>query len=340
MTRFIDEVFEQPAVARRLLAGDRFANLAERIRALDPAGFVIAARGSSDNAALYAKYLFEARNRLPVALAAPSLFTHYRTPPHLSRYCVIGISQSGASPDVVAVLAEARRQGAFTIALTSTAASPLGHVADGVIDLATGPETSVPASKTFTASLLALAMLSAALDPEPSFSAGIRAVAGALEAALQESARAAELAREFDAPSAVVLGRGFNLATAAEAALKLTETAYVLARAWSIADFLHGPIAIADARVPVLLVGARSTAGRELDGIAGRLARLGCHVTAFVDGRLPEGASGIELDFGLPEALSPLPLTVIGQLLASALAERRGYDPDRPRSLTKVTRTW
>ena len=340
MTRFVDEVREQPAVVRRLLAGDRFADMAERIRALDPVGFMVAARGSSDNAALYAKYLFEARNRLPVALAAPSLFTHYRTPPRLSHYCVIGISQSGASPDVVAVLAEARRQGAFTIALTSTLTSPLGIAADAVIDLATGPETSVPASKTFTASLFALALLSAALDPEPSFSAGIRAVADALEAALQKSARAAELARDFDASSAVVLGRGFNLATAAETALKLTETAYVLARAWSIADFLHGPIAIADARVPALLVGARGPGGQELDAIAGRLAGLGCHVTAIIDGRLPEAAAGIELDSGLPEALSPLPLSVIGQLLANALAERRGYDPDRPRSLTKVTRTW
>src|SRR5712671_3558413 len=158
MSRFRDEIGEQPLMASRMLADTRGAvtAIAMRLRASKPRGFVIAARGSSDHAALYAKYLFGARNRMMVALAAPSLFTSYASPPSLEGQCVIGISQSGAAPDVIAVIEEAARQGAVTIAVTNDPNSRLAKAADLVLPLGAGPERSVPASKTYVASLLAL----------------------------------------------------------------------------------------------------------------------------------------------------------------------------------------
>src|SRR5439155_24450594 len=138
-----------------------------------PVGVLIAGSGNSDNAAVYAKYLLQCRNRIPVTLAAPSLFTHYRTPPQIDRFCVVGISQSGESPDVAAVLEEGRRQGAITIAITNNAESPLASAGDFLIALGAGAERSVPASKTYTASLLAIAILSAAIDPDPAFESAL-----------------------------------------------------------------------------------------------------------------------------------------------------------------------
>ncbi|MDQ2923740.1 MAG: SIS domain-containing protein, partial [Candidatus Dormibacteraeota bacterium] len=159
MSRFRDEIGEQPLLASRMLAESRgaVASIADRLRASKPRGFIIAARGSSDHAALYAKYLFGARNRMMVALAAPSLFTTYGSPPTLEGQCVIGISQSGAAPDVIAVIEEAARQGAVTLAVTNDPDSRLAHAAELVLPLGAGPELSIPASKTYIASLLALA---------------------------------------------------------------------------------------------------------------------------------------------------------------------------------------
>ena len=342
MSRFREEIGQQPEVARRLLeqAQRPLEAIGEGWREKRPAGFVIAARGSSDHAALYAKYLFGSRNRLLVALAAPSLFTHYRTPPDLTGQCVIGISQSGASPDVVAVLEEARRQGCPTLAVTNEADSRLAASADLVLPLGAGTESSVPASKTYTASLLALALLSQALDPDPSFAAALAQVPAAIEAALSREADLDRLAPVLRGPRAVVLGRGFNLSTAEEVALKLTETSYLLARAWSVADFEHGPIAVVERDFPVLLVGAPGPVDTDLAGIAARLHEYACRVIGLFDGGRAPTEPAVTLDTGLPEELSPLPLAVLGQLLALRVALALGIDPDRPRALQKVTRTW
>jgi len=344
VSRFREEIGEQPSVAGRLLlgAGPAVEAIGARLRASPPTGFLIAARGSSDHAALYAKYLFGSRNRALVSLAAPSLFTHYGRPPRLGGACVIGISQSGASPDVVAVVEEARRQGCLTIAITNEAGSLLARAADLVIALETGPERSVPASKTYTASLLALAMLSQAIDPDPKFGAALARVPRALAAALEADQELDRLAPALLGPRAVVLGRGFNLSTAEEIALKLTETSYVLARAWSVADFEHGPIAVVDAGFPVLLVGSPGPVAADLTEIAERLAAYSCRVVGLFDGAAgPLGADAtVHLSSGLPEELTPLTLAVLGQLLAHRVALALKIDPDHPRALDKVTRTW
>jgi len=343
MSRFREEIGEQPRVLARLLAGrDAVAAIGARIEKTRPRGFVIAARGSSDHAALYAKYLFGTRNSSLVALAAPSLFTHYARPPRLDGQCVIGISQSGASPDVVAVVEEARRQGCLTVAITNDASSRLAAAAELVLPLGAGPERSVPASKTYTASLLALAMVSEAIDPDAEFRAALGRVPEAVGGALEKDSELERLVPPLQGPRAIVLGRGFNFSTAEEIALKLTETSYVLARAWSVADFEHGPIAVVEAGLPVVLVEGGGPVTPDLEAVGRRLAGLGCKVIQLVDGAAGGGevTGTVALQTGLPEELTPISLAVLGQLLAHRVALSRNFDPDRPRTLNKVTRTW
>ncbi|TMC39961.1 MAG: SIS domain-containing protein [Chloroflexi bacterium] len=330
MNRFRSEIAEQPEVATRLLAHgtEPAERIASRVREAGSRGFVIAARGSSDHAALYAKYLFGARNQALVALAAPSLFTHYARPPRLEGSCAIGISQSGESPDVIAVIDGARRQGCLTVAITNQGDSKLARAAELVLPLEAGPELSVPASKTYTASLLAMALISQALDPDPDFAAALEQVPAAIWRALEREEEIDVLVPPLVGPRAVVLGRGFNFSTAEEIALKLSETSYVLARAWSVADFEHGPIAIAEAGLPVLIVDGGGLVAADLESVRARLEAKGAQVLHLFDVS------------GLPEELTPIPLAVLGQLLAHDVAVARGIDPDQPRTIQKVTRTW
>lgn len=344
MSQFRDEIAEQPSVLARML--ERRAEIqgvGERIRAARPRGFVIAARGSSDHAALYAKYLFGTRNRTLVSLAAPSLFTHYDRPPRLEGQCVVGISQSGASPDVIAVVEEGRRQGSPTLAITNDASSKLAAAAELVVPLGAGPERSVPASKTYTSSVLALALLSAALDPDRDFDAALARVPDAVAAALDADEDLQPLVEPLLGPRAIVLGRGFNFSTAEEIALKLTETSYVLARAWSVADFEHGPIAVVEPGLPVVMVEGGGPVTADLDAATARLAGLGCRVMQMLDGASGDSdhvTAQVTLGSGLPEELTPITLAVLGQLLSHRVAVARHVDPDRPRALNKVTRTW
>src|ERR1700694_3608625 len=328
MSVFREEIGEQPLLARRMLAESRgaVASIAARLRSSKPRGFVIAARGSSDNAALYAKYLFGVRNRMMVALAAPSLFTSYKSPPSLEGQCVIGISQSGASPDVIAVIEEATRQGVVTVAVTNEPDSPLAHAAELVLPLGAGPERSVPASKTYVASLLALALVSQALDPDASFEAALGQVPPALAAALEQETELDRLVPALLGPRAIVLGRGFNFSTAEEIALKLTETSYVLARAWSVADFEPGPIAVVEPGFPVVIVDGRGQVSGDLESISRRLMNHGCKVIRLLDGpgEYDHPDATVGLDSGLPEELTPLTLGVVGQLLTHRVALARG----------------
>jgi glucosamine--fructose-6-phosphate aminotransferase (isomerizing) len=344
MSHFRDEIAEQPEVASRLLdqSHDAVAAIGARIREFRPRGYVIAARGSSDHAALYAKYLFGVRNRALVALAAPSLFTHYARPPHLEGQCVIGISQSGASPDVVSVLEEARRQGALTVAISNTLGSPLGKAAEFVLPLGAGQERSVPASKTYTASLLALALISQAVDEDRVFEAALSMVPQAMANALEMDSAVQKLVGHLNGTRAIVLGRGFNFSTAEELALKLMETSYVMARAWSVADFEHGPIAVVEAGIPIVVVDGGGAVESSMGSIRERVSAKGCPVVRLVDGKSSDvdPRTTVQIASGLPEELTPLSLAVLAQLLAHHVAVARGFDPDSPREIRKVTRTW
>jgi glucosamine--fructose-6-phosphate aminotransferase (isomerizing) len=230
----------------------------------------------------------------------------------------------------------------MTVAITNDPDSRLAEVAELVLPLHAGPERSVPASKTYTASLIAMALISQAIDRDDAFGAALERGPSSIAGALKAEGAVDTLVTELSGPRAIVLGRGFNFSTAEEIALKLTETSYVLARAWSVADFEHGPIAVVEPGFPVLLVGAGGSVQADLESICARLVDYGCQVMGLFD--TASAPSGLEAavvhDSGLPEELTPLTLTVLGQLLAYRVALARGVDPDQPRALHKITRTW
>jgi glucosamine--fructose-6-phosphate aminotransferase (isomerizing) len=336
-----DEMFEQPAVLERLVrsADGPVGEAAAILSRSDVVHAVIAARGTSDNAARYAKYVWGSLAGLSVTLAAPSLYGGYDTPPTLAGSAVVGISQSGQSPDLVAVVEEGRSQGRPTIAITNDPGSPLAAIADVVVPLDAGPEHAVAATKTYTATLLAVAEIAAALTAEQARTADLAAVPEAVAGALgiEEGIRSA--ASQVGAiRDCVVLGRGFNYATAFEWALKLQEMAYVLAHPFSIADFAHGPFAVLEQHFPVLAVAMQgpmfAVTVEMLDRIQHERAANLITVTdqANLAGRtvvVPRVA----------EWLTPIPAIVAAQVFTVAIAELRGIDPERPRGLQKVTRT-
>ncbi len=340
------EIAEQPTVLAGLLdaEGDRVRQIAAAIRARrDEITFVhIAARGTSDNAARYAQYLFGAINRLPVALATPSLFTLYDTPPDLRRALTIGVSQSGASPDIVAVVAAARAQGAPTLAITNQPDSPLGQAAEFVLPIRAGTERSVAATKTYSAQLLALAMLSAALTGESSSWDLLKGVPGWVAATHELAADIAQRAERYRYLDRLITsGRGYCYGTAFELALKLKETSYLLAEPYSPADFLHGPVAIIDAGFPALLVAPSGATFEDQLAFAATLRERGAELIVISDRdeALSLAHTPLRLPPGIPEHLVPIPAVVPGQLLALELARVKGFDPDRPRGLSKVTLT-
>lgn len=336
------ELGESPEVLERLLhrAGAPVAELATDIRQRAIRTVVIAARGTSDHAALYAQYVLGARNGLLVAPATPSLVSLYGAGPDLHDTLVLGISQSGRSPDVVAVVAEGRRQGALTAALTNDARSPLAEAAERVIGLAAGPELAVAATKTYLAEVGLLAMLSAALSGDAGSAADLAALPAAMRDAIALEPAAAALAPAFAPhPGCIVLARGFQYATAREWALKLKELAGVLADPYSAADFQHGPISLVRAGFPVLAV---ATAGPAMPGMAELLGRLrgeGARLLVLSDEPEAVGPADTVRLPAVPEWLSPLVAILPAQLFAYHLTLARGLNPDAPRNLSKVTLT-
>lgn len=342
MSHFEREIRDQPEALLRQLREGRAGveELAERVRAAAPRWVTIAARGTSDNAARYAQYVLGAKNRLCVALAAPSLFTQYASPPSLAESLVVGVSQSGKSPDIVAVVAEGRRQGALTVAITNDPSSPLAAAAAHVVPLHAGVERAVAATKTYTTSLMTIAMLGAALARDDAAWTELARVPELAARAVDLAQAAAEPARRSrDARRFLVLGRGFNYATAFEIALKIKETSYVITEPYSFADFRHGPAALLEEGFPVLLVAPSPSA--DVDGIVDLLAERAADVTVISDDPRvrARGQAAIEVPEGVPEWLSPLVAIVAGQTFALELARARGLDPDSPRGLSKVTET-
>jgi glucosamine--fructose-6-phosphate aminotransferase (isomerizing) len=341
-----DELFEQPAAIARLLEqqSDPVARIADEIRDRGIRWVYLAARGSSDYAGLYAKYLWGAFNRLPMALAAPSLFSVYQTPPDIDDALVIGISQSGQSPDIVSVMTEGRRQGALTLAITNDPSSPLAEGSELVIDLMAGAERAVAATKTYTCQLTAVAMLSAALAEDADRWDWLRrlpALANEVLALDQIVEAAAERYRYME--QCVVLGRGFNYATAFEWAIKLKELAYVFADPYSPADFQHGPVALAHQGFPVLAVAPGGKVSGNLTGLLNHLVdELKVELLAVSNepAVLELADTPIQLPADMPEWLSPIPAIIPAQLFCYHLTRTKGYDTEQPRGLTKVTLTW
>ncbi len=342
-----DEIREQPAVLQRLLANARdIERVAAAIREREVDHVVIAARGTSDHAAIYAQYLFGVRLGLTVGLATPSVVSLYGVEPRLGRALVMGISQSGASPDIIGVVDAARRQGVPTLALTNEPDSPLGEAAEHVIDIGAGPARAIAATKTYTGELMALAILAAAwgsgseaLEADPALADVPAAVATALDTERSVEPIAAALAPR---DACVVVGRGFEYATAREWALKLKELAQVVADPYSAADFRHGPVALVEAGFPVLALASSGKAAADIEAL---LLRLRDELDADVvlvsdrDDLLALAARPVRLVTGLPEHLAPIASIVPGQLYAMHASRARGLDPDEPRHIAKVTRT-
>lgn len=344
MTSLREEIHEQPEVIRRLLEVEeaRVRSVARILRKDNPRFVVLAARGSSDNAARYAKYLLGNQLGLQVALATPSLFTLYRRPPDLSGSLVIGVSQSGQSEDIRAVVAEARRQGVPTLAITNEPESPLASEADHTLHMHAGVERSVPATKTYTSQLAMLAMLTACWMDDAGMVDQLKQVPASIEAALSlEPAVEAAADTYKHMQQCAVLGRGYNYATAYEIALKLKETCLLSAEPHSPADFQHGPVALVEPGFPVVMVVPSGRAFQNLFDFAGELRERGADIFMISDRRPALDLSTIPFELSsLPaEWISPMVAVVPGQLLALYLALSRGLNPDHPPGLHKVTST-
>lgn len=338
------EIHDQPTVLAHLLAREteNVRRLAATLRAADPKYVLIAARGTSDNAGIYGKYLFGSLVGLPVALATPSLYTLYDQPPRVAGGLVIGISQSGQSPDIVAVVEHAREMGSPTVALTNDPSSRLGRAAEAVIPLHAGAERSIAATKTYTAQLMALAMLASHMAGSQDHLDALAHVPKAVERTLTLHDRVATVAERYRyMEKCVVLGRGYNYATAYELALKLKELTYVLAEPYSSADFRHGPLALVEDGFPVLVIAPKSKVYAEVVDLLKGLGERGAERLVISDGdeALAEARTPIMLPVSLPEWLSPFTSIIPGQMLALALTLAKGYDPDHPRGLRKVTET-
>lgn len=336
------EIESQPEVLARLLDRelDRIGRHTSALPAFDYV--LIAARGSSDHAAMYAKYVWAALAGYPVALATPSLHTLYNAPPRLTGALVIGISQSGQSPDITAVVEEGRRQGRPTLAITNDATSPLASAADFVVELHVGQERSIAATKTYTAQLAVIAAYAAHLSGDHARLDELKRLPDAVAATLSASAASADRAERYRyMAGCTVVGRGYNYATSFELALKLKELTYVLATAYSSADFRHGPIATVESGSPVVLVMPRGETYDDMLDLAGELERREAELLVISDSEeaLARARARLPMAGDLPEWLSPITAIVPGQMLALRLALAKGLDPDAPRGLHKVTKT-
>ena len=338
------EIHEQPAVLQRVLDEEwtNVQRLAAEIKRRGIRYVMIAGRGTSDNAGRYANYLFGALNGLPVALATPSLYTIYQQPPRLVGALVLGISQSGKSPDIVSVVAEAKRQGVLTAAITNFADSDLAAQADFVLPLHAGEERSVAATKTYTGQLMMIAMLGVALAGDQAMLATLRSAPEAVAQVLTVAPVASQVAERYRYMQAcVVIGRGYNYASAFELALKLKELTYTIVEPYSSADFLHGPLALVENGFPVIVVAPNGVMSAELREFVGVLREREAEPVVISDdpATLALGRVQLPLAASLPEWLSPVTAIVPGQLFAMSLAFARDFDPDHPRGLRKVTET-
>ncbi|PWU00258.1 MAG: glutamine--fructose-6-phosphate aminotransferase [Terriglobia bacterium] len=345
MSRMLEEIREQPAALERTLhSGLRRADAFRRIIARRrPRLIVLVARGTSDNAALFGRYLLEITTGIPVSLAAPSISTLYQARLDYRDALVVAISQSGESTDTNHILEKARTQGALTLGITNEPSSSLAALAEHVFLVRAGKEKSIAATKTYTGQILLLYLLAYSL------SGAVRAkelerLPGLVDSALRLEPEIRELSERYRfMHHAVVVGRGMNYANAFEFALKLMETCYVVAERFSSADFLHGPIALVEPSFPVFAFAPPGVTWGSIGTTLEKLQSLRAEVVAITDrgnrDAVRRATRVIELPRRTKELLTPIPYIVPAQLFTACLAEQKGLNPDRPRTLSKVTLT-
>jgi glutamine---fructose-6-phosphate transaminase (isomerizing) len=338
------EIRETPARIAALLTEGRaeISDAAAAISAAAPRWATIAGRGTSDHAATFGRHLLETHVGMPTGLAAPSETSAHHAPLDWHGGLLVAVSRSGQSPDVVAVTEAARAGGAVTVAITNAPASPVAVAAEFVIDCRSGPEHSVAAKRTYVAELVVLAALVERLRPDAEVAAGLQGLPDTLARSIERAERwlaSTAIVDEFGAADrALVVSRGYNLATALEIARKLKETCGLSADGYTTADLQHGPVALAASDVPSLAIRPPGDMGARVDDVVARLATSGRAPWSIDAGAATEGRLlGLAMD--LPDTLSPAAFVLPGQLLAEAVARRRGLDPDAPRGLTKITLT-
>jgi glucosamine--fructose-6-phosphate aminotransferase (isomerizing) len=339
----LEEIAEQPSALAKTITEERskVEKLGATLRARDIKLIVLVARGSSDNAALFGRYLLEMTTGIPVSLAAPSVYTVYDGKLKLKDSLVVGVSQSGEGEDINFVLQSARDAGAFTVGITNEPASTMGKLVDELLIIQAGRERSVAATKTYTGQMMLFYMLAAALSDSgraPDYERIPEFVAQALE--LRSEIKVL-VERYVFMENCVVVGRGLSYANAYEMALKLMETCYVVAERFSYADLLHGPLAMVERHFPIILFAPE---GKMLSGVKdllGRLRELKADTLSITsDPEVAKSSSrSLKMPAGIDETLAPIPYIVPAQLFAALLAEAKGLNPDTPRSLSKVTRT-
>jgi glucosamine--fructose-6-phosphate aminotransferase (isomerizing) len=316
------EIGEQPEVLQRIIDSglDDIRAVAAAIRERSPRFVLFAARGTSDHACLYAKYLVEIVLGLPAGLVSPSTMTSYGSRPDLRDVLVVVVSQSGGSPDLIETATTARACGAIVLAVTNAPNSPLAAAADLHLDVHAGVEHAVAATKSYTGF----------------------AVPAAAAVQVERKSEMVELAQRYRFADRLILtGRGYSYPTVREAALKLMETSYVAALAFSGADLMHGPLAMIDQNSPVLAVVPEGIGAVAMRPVLERLQSGLADLTIFGGASsLPFATSGFRIEHELPEDLSPLVDIIALQHLACEMAIARGFDPDAPRGLLKVTQTW
>jgi len=344
MTYLYSEIHSQPDIIREFIDSQsgNIASIAQAIRDYQPRFVVIAARGTSDNAARYAQYMFGIQLGLPVSLAAPSIHTLYDSAPDMKGALVIGISQSGQSEDVRQVITDAKSTGALTLAITNYESSPLAEQAHHHIHLCAGEEKSVAATKTYTTQLTAIALLTQHLAEDNAGIARINHLPDDMVATIDNAGGMAEWVQRYcHAERLAVIGRGYNYATAFEISLKIKELCYIVSEQYSEADFRHGPIAIISAGFPVIAI---APSGKTQPLMIDLLQQLqDKHADCIVITDTPTLAENFErhvlLPSGIPEWLTPICAVIPGQLFGYHLAHVKGYDIDQPRGLNKVTIT-
>jgi glucosamine--fructose-6-phosphate aminotransferase (isomerizing) len=346
MSKMLEEIREQPETLERTLrlGLKPAARLAREIAKKRPKIIVLAARGTSDNAAQLGRYLLEITTGIPVSLAAPSLYTLYNAKINLKHALIVAISQSGESTDTNLVLQRGREQGAVTVGVTNEPRSSLAKLAEHVFLVRTGRERSVAATKTYTGQVMLLYLLVHALGAKIRIEDLRRIPDWAASALKLESEIAARAERYRFMERAIVVGRGLNYANAFEFALKMMETCYVVAERFSTADFLHGPIAMVERSFPMFLFTPSGVTWEGMRDMIERLAALKAETLIFTDrgnrAAIKSDARAIVIPAKLSaELYTPIPYIIPAQIFAASLAAWKGIDPDRPRTLSKVTRT-
>ena len=337
----LQEISEQPEVLERTIAAERekMIPLGDFLRQKDIDLIILVARGSSDNAALFGRYLLEVTTGIPVSLSAPSVFTLYNAKLRLKRAVVIGVSQSGEGDDINHVLEQAKSFGAFTIAITNEGSSTMSKIADETLLIHAGREKSVAATKTYTGQMLHFYMLANAIGDKR---LDVHKIPEFTKKALELEEKVKEMVQRYIfMENCVVVGRGMNYGNSYELALKLMETCYVVAERFSSADFFHGPLAIVERRFPVILFAPKGATKQSSIDFLNRLHELNADSLSITNdddvGRL--ATHQIKLPSEIDEFLSPIPFIIPAQLFAAHLSEAKGLDPDEPRSLAKITKT-